>query len=61
MVRSNPVARNKKRVKDASREAMHRVEKATAATVQKIEALAEEAVAMAMKKRKVVGHGESYF
>ena len=35
------VARNKKRVDEAGREAMHRVENATAATVQKIEALAE--------------------
>ena len=55
------VARSKERVNDASREAMHRVENATAATIQKIEALAEEAVAVAMKKRKVVGHGETYF
>ena len=53
------VVRGKKRVKDASSEAMRRVETATAAAIQKIEALAEEAVAIAMKKRKVVGHGES--
>ena len=53
------VARNKKRVKDASREAMHRVENATAATIQKMEALAEEAVAMAMKRCRVVGPSES--
>ncbi len=53
------VARNKKRVNDASREAMHRVESATAATIQKIEALAEEAVAMAMERCRVVGPSES--
>ena len=39
---------------------MRRVENATAATIQKIEALAEEAVAIAMQKRKVVGHGENH-
>ena len=40
---------------------MHRVENATAATIQKIEALAEETVALAMKKRKVAGHGGRHF
>ena len=55
------VVRGKKRIKDASSEAMRRVEDATAAAIQKIEALAEEAVAIAMKKRKVVGHGETHF
>ena len=55
------VVRGKKRVKDASSEAeaMRRVEDATAAAIQKIEALAEEAVAMATKRCRVVGPGES--
>ena len=53
------VVRGKKRVKDASSEAMRRVETATAAAVQKIEALAEEAVAGATKRCRVVGPGES--
>ena len=53
------VVRGKKRVKDASSEAMRRVEDATAAAIQKIEALAEEAVAIAAKRCRVVGPGES--
>ena len=53
------VVRGKKRVKDASSEAMRRVETATAAAIQKIEALAEEAVAIATKRCRVVGPGES--
>ena len=52
-------AQGKKRVKDASNEAMRRVENATTATIQKIEALAEEAVAVATKRCRVVGPGES--
>ena len=55
------VVRCKKRAKDASSEAMRRVETATAAAIQKIEALAEETVAIAMKKRKVADHGVSHF
>ena len=48
-----------KSVKDASSEAMRRVETATAAAIQKIEALAEEAVAITTKRCRVVGPGES--
>ena len=53
------VVRGRKRVKDTSSEAMRRVENATTAAIQKIEALAEAAVAMAMKRCRVVGPGES--
>ena len=53
------VVRGKKRVKDASSEAMRRVEDATAAAIQKIEALAEEAAAVATGRCRVVGPGES--
>ena len=43
------VARSRKNVKDARKSAM-----ATDTTLQEIEAMAEEAVAQAMKKRKLV-------
>ena len=48
------VARSKKNVKDARKLAIRRVKMATDTILQEIEAMAEEAVAQAMKKRKLV-------
>ena len=48
------VARNRKNVKDARKSAIRRVKMATDTILQEIEAMAEEAVAQAMKKRKMV-------
>ncbi len=49
----------KKRVQDARSEAVQRVQNATAAAMRKIEVMAEEAVAIVMKRRRVLGLGES--
>ena len=48
------VALSRKNVEDAQKSAIRRVKMATDTTLQKIEAMAEEAVAQAMKKRKLV-------
>ena len=48
------VARSRKNVKGARKSAIRRVKMATDTTLQEIEAMAEEAVAQAMKKRKLV-------
>ena len=48
------VARSRKNVKDARKSAIRRVKMATDTILQEIEAMAEEAVAQAMKKRKLV-------
>ena len=48
------VARQGKNVKDARKLAIRRVKMATDTILEKIEAMAEEAVAQAMKKRKLV-------
>ena len=48
------VARQGKNVKDARKLAIRRVQMATDTILEKIEAMAEEAVAQAMKKRKLV-------
>ncbi len=48
------VARSRKNVKDARKSAIRRVKMATDTILEKIEAMAEEAVAQAMKKRKLV-------
>ena len=48
------VARSRKNVKDARKLAIRRVKMATDTILQEIEAMAEEAVAQAMKKRKLV-------
>ena len=48
------VARSRKNVKDARKLAIRRVRLATDTILEKIEAMAEEAVAQAMKKRKLV-------
>ena len=47
------VARSRKNVKDAQKSAIWRVQMATDAILQEIEAMAAEAVAQAMKKRKL--------
>ena len=48
------VARSRKNVEDARKSATRRVKMATDTILQEIEAMAEEAVAQAMKKRKLV-------
>ena len=48
------VARSRKNVEDARKSAIRRVKMATDTILQEIEAMAEEAVAQAMKKRKLV-------
>ena len=48
------VARHRKNVKGARKLAIRRVKMATDTILEKIEAMAEEAVAQAMKKRKLV-------
>ena len=48
------VARSRKNVKDARKSAIRRVKMATDTILQEIEAMAEEAVAQAMKKRRLV-------
>ena len=48
------VARSRKNVKDAHKSAIWRVQMATDTILQEIEAMAEEAVAQAMKKRRLV-------
>ena len=48
------VARSRKNVKDARKSAIRRVKMAADTILQEIEAMAEEAVAQAMKKRKLV-------
>ena len=48
------VARSRKNVKDARKSLIRRVKMATDTILQEIEAIAEEAVAQAMKKRKLV-------
>ena len=48
------VARSRKNVEDAQKSAIRRVKMATDAILEKIEAMAEEAVAQAMKKRRLV-------
>ncbi len=48
------VARSRKNVKDARKSAIRRVKMATDTILQPIESMAEEAVAQAMHKRKVV-------
>ena len=48
------VARSRKNVEDARKSATRRVKMATDTILQEIEAMAEEAVVQAMKKRKLV-------
>ena len=48
------VARSRNNVEDARKSATRRVKMATDTILQEIEAMAEEAVAQAMKKRKLV-------
>ena len=48
------VARSRKNVEDARKSATRRVKMATDTILQEIEAMAEEAVAQAMKKRRLV-------
>ena len=48
------VARSRKNVEDARKSATRRVKMATDTLLQEIEAMAEEAVAQAMKKRRLV-------
>ena len=48
------VARSRKNVEDARKSAIRRVKMATDTILQEIEAMAEEAVAQAMKKRRLV-------
>ena len=48
------VARSRKNVKDARKSTIRRAKMATDTILQEIEAMAEEAVAQAMKKRKLV-------
>ena len=48
------MARGRKNVQDARKLAIQRVKMATDTILQEIEAMAEEAVAQAMKKRKLV-------
>ena len=48
------VARSRKNVKDARKSAIRRVKMATDTILQEIEAMAEEADAQAMKKRRLV-------
>ena len=48
------VALSRKNVEDARKSAIRRVKMATDTILQEIEAMAEEAVAQAMKKRKLV-------
>ena len=48
------VARSRKNVEDARKSATRRVKMATDTILQEIEAMAEEAVAQAMKKRRLM-------
>ena len=48
------VARSRKNVKDARKSTIRRAKMATDTILQEIEAMAEEAVAQAMKKRRLV-------